>query len=91
MLKINMFSTADKVKGQGVGSAYDELMAMLKQHFTKEFKITVNNYGRADISHYHTINPAFICQRFPKTGAKNWLRAFYSGNTGRQLEDSSAV
>jgi 1,2-diacylglycerol-3-alpha-glucose alpha-1,2-galactosyltransferase len=37
MLKINMFSTADKVKGQGVGSAYLELVRMLKDHFPDDF------------------------------------------------------
>lgn len=66
MLKINMFSTADKVKGQGVGSAYDELIAMLKQYFPKDFQITINSYARADISHYHTINPSFYLSTFSK-------------------------
>jgi 1,2-diacylglycerol-3-alpha-glucose alpha-1,2-galactosyltransferase len=66
MLKINMFSTADKVKGQGVGSAYDELISMLKKHFPQEFKITINSYKTADISHYHTINPSFYLSTFSK-------------------------
>ena len=43
MLRINMFSTADKVKGQGVGSAYVELVRMLKDHFPNDFKITINS------------------------------------------------
>ncbi|MGL5684199.1 MAG: glycosyltransferase, partial [Vagococcus fluvialis] len=38
MLKINMFSSADKVKGQGVGSAYNELIKMLKEKFPDEFE-----------------------------------------------------
>lgn len=66
MLKINMFSTAEKVKGQGVGSAYVELVKMLKKHFANDFKITVNKYGRADITHYHTINPTFYLSTFSK-------------------------
>lgn len=72
MLKINMFSTADKVKGQGVGSAYVELVKMLRSHFNGQFKITINDYGhRADISHYHTINPSFYMSTFlPGRGKK---------------------
>ena len=33
MLKITMYSSADKVAGQGVGSAYLELMHLLKTNF----------------------------------------------------------
>ncbi|MEE8823104.1 alpha-galactosylglucosyldiacylglycerol synthase [Lentilactobacillus sunkii] len=66
MLKINMFSTADKVKGQGVGSAYLELVRMLKEHFPNEFAIKINSYAPADISHYHTINPSFYLSTFSK-------------------------
>lgn len=64
MLKINMFSTADKVKGQGVGSAYVELVRMLKDHFPDDFDIKINSYALADISHYHTINPSFYLSTF---------------------------
>lgn len=67
MLKINMFSTADKVKGQGVGSAYLELVRMLKDHFPDDFKIKINSYAPADISHYHTINPSFYLSTFSKS------------------------
>ncbi|KID41325.1 glycosyltransferase family 4 protein [Fructilactobacillus fructivorans] len=66
MLKIDMFSTADKVKGQGVGSAYVELIAMLKKHFPNDFDIEINKFNRSDISHYHTINPSFYLSTFSK-------------------------
>ena len=66
MLRINMFSTADKVKGQGVGSAYVELVRMLKDHFPNDFKITINSYAPADITHYHTINPSFYLSTFSR-------------------------
>ncbi|MBW1605393.1 glycosyltransferase family 4 protein [Lactobacillus sp. Sy-1] len=66
MLKINMFSTADKVKGQGVGSAYDELIGMLRAYFSSEFDIRINKWNRSDISHYHTINPTFYLSTFSK-------------------------
>ncbi|USS92923.1 glycosyltransferase family 4 protein [Fructilactobacillus ixorae] len=71
MLKIDMFSTATKVKGQGVGSAYTELIRLLKTHFPNEFAIEINRYNQADISHYHTINPTFYLSTFShKRGRK---------------------
>ncbi|WP_395319103.1 glycosyltransferase family 4 protein [Fructilactobacillus frigidiflavus] len=66
MLKIDMFSTATKVKGQGVGSAYTELVRMLKEKFPDQFEIEINQYNQADISHYHTINPTFYLSTFSK-------------------------
>lgn len=66
MIHINMFSSADKVAGQGVGSAYLELMALLKQYESEKFEVTINRYGRADISHYHTIDPQFFLSTFSK-------------------------
>ncbi|XIF19636.1 MAG: glycosyltransferase [Acetilactobacillus jinshanensis] len=66
MLKIEMFSRADSVKGQGVGSVYDELMAMLNRYFKSQFGIDVNHYRAADVSHYHTINFSFYLSTFSK-------------------------
>lgn len=66
MIKIAMFSMADTIKGQGVGSAYDELIAMLKAKFAGEFEITINDYHASDISHYHTVNPTFFLSTFFK-------------------------
>lgn len=59
-----MFSSADKVKGQGVGSAYVELINMLKKKFPTEFDIKINKYGKSDVSHYHTIDPQFYLSTF---------------------------
>ncbi|KRN78537.1 hypothetical protein IV52_GL000813 [Fructilactobacillus lindneri DSM 20690 = JCM 11027] len=61
-----MFSTATKVKGQGVGSAYIELIGMLKKYLPNDFDIEINKYNQADISHYHTINPSFYLSTFSK-------------------------
>lgn len=66
MLKIDMFSTATKVKGQGVGSAYTELVRMLRAKFPQQFKIEINDYHQTDLSHYHTINPTFYLSTFSK-------------------------
>ncbi|MGX6969680.1 glycosyltransferase family 4 protein [Vagococcus bubulae] len=66
MLRINMFSSADKVKGQGVGSAYIELINMLNKHFSTEFDISINKFKQSDISHYHTVDPQFFISTFFK-------------------------
>lgn len=71
MLKITMFSAADKVKGQGVGSAYVELVSLLTDRFSDEFDIKINKYRRSQISHYHTINFSFFISTFlPGRGRK---------------------
>lgn len=61
-----MFSSADKVKGQGVGSAYNELVKMLNKHFSTQFDIKINKYKKSDISHYHTVDPIFYMSTFFK-------------------------
>ena len=66
MLKITMYSSADKVKGQGVGSAYIELVKMLRSRFSDEFDIAINQRRVSDISHYHTIDLSFYFSTFSK-------------------------
>ena len=67
MIKITMYSSADKVAGQGVGSAYAELMTLLKDRFASQFDIQINEFSRQnDISHYHTIDPRFFVSTFSK-------------------------
>lgn len=68
MIVINMFSSANKVAGQGVGAVYTELMGLLKHDFSNEFEVNVNRYTRSDISHYHTIDPKFYLSTFSKNG-----------------------
>lgn len=71
MLDIHMFSSATKVKGQGVGSAYLELIDLLKRYFPEELKISLNNFSKADISHYHTVDFRFFLSTFfPGRGRK---------------------
>jgi len=72
MLKINMYSQADSVAGQGVGSAYLELLRLLKERNNDTLDITVNQFlGKADISHYHTINfPYYLSTFFKKRVGK---------------------
>lgn len=70
-IKITMFSSAQKVAGQGVGSAYSELIRLLKNYLNNDFEIHINDYDSTDISHYHTIDPQFYLSTFsPKRGRK---------------------
>lgn len=66
MIRINMFSQADSVKGQGVGSAYNELIKLLRTHLVDQFYVTINQYGRSDLTHYHTINPSYMINSFSR-------------------------
>lgn len=71
MIRINMFSQADSVAGQGVGTAYLELIRLLRTHLVDDFYVTINKYGRSDLTHYHTINPTYFANSFsPARGRK---------------------
>lgn len=56
MRTINMLSSADKVKGQGVGSAYIEQVNLVREGLKDEYTITVNEKKSAEIMHFHTID-----------------------------------
>ena len=57
-IRINMLSMADSVDGQGVGSAYLELMKLLKEDGKDDFEILLNDkIKNSDIIHAHTIEP----------------------------------
>lgn len=56
MITINMLSSADKVKGQGVSSAYLEQVDLVKEGLKDEFDVKINSIERCDIMHYHTID-----------------------------------
>lgn len=58
-IKINMYSKADTVEGQGVGSAYKEQVALVKE--IDDFDITINGKHKNsyDIRHFHTVNPEY--------------------------------
>jgi 1,2-diacylglycerol-3-alpha-glucose alpha-1,2-galactosyltransferase len=62
-LTVNMRSRAHTVKGQGVGSCYEEQVRAVKRGLA-EVDITENRLGNFDIVHYHTINPRFLIERF---------------------------
>ena len=60
---INMMSSATSVKGQGVGSAYIEQVGLVKSELSDKFEVTENKHMKADITHYHTLNPNYYLGR----------------------------
>lgn len=58
--QINMLSRAQSVKGQGVGSAYEEQVALVKEGLFDRFEVSENKFLFSDITHYHTVNPEFF-------------------------------
>lgn len=56
-IRINMLSSADKVEGQGVGSAYLEQVNLIKEGAGDLFEVTVNGSSDCDIQHIHTVDP----------------------------------
>lgn len=56
-IRVNMLSNAEAVEGQGVGSAYAEMLQLLKETTQDTLEITVNEAGDYDINHFHTVEP----------------------------------
>jgi len=56
-----MRSGANKIKGHGVGSCYDELLSLIKTN--GNYKVSENARGKFDIVHYHTINLNYYFER----------------------------
>lgn len=59
-IKINMLSNADKVDGQGVGSAYLEQVSLIRDELSDYFDVVINDSKSADIIHCHTILPEYL-------------------------------
>lgn len=72
MIKINMLSSADKIKGQGVGSAYQELVHLMEKDQNQTFQLMINQNKEADITHYHTVDFKYYLSTFAlkKRGVK---------------------
>ena len=54
-ININMLSSATKVDGQGVGSAFLEQVELVKS--SSKFNVEINKSGKFDIVHSHTVEP----------------------------------
>ena len=59
-IKINMLSNADKVDGQGVGSAYLEQVSLIQNELSDYFDVLINDSKPADIIHCHTVLPDYL-------------------------------
>lgn len=60
-IRITMFSSADSVAGQGVGSAYEEQVSLVSNGLKDLFDVEINKWSKpADIQHFHTLDPAFF-------------------------------
>lgn len=55
-ISINMLSSADKIPGQGVGSAYKELIDLLNEKAYDKYDIKINKGINYDILHAHTVD-----------------------------------
>ncbi|MEG0526167.1 MAG: glycosyltransferase family 4 protein [Longicatena sp.] len=56
-ITINMLSSADKIEGQGVGSAYLEQVKLVSEGAPEMFDVRINSIKKADIIHTHTVDP----------------------------------
>jgi len=53
---INMLSRAGTIKGQGVSSAHDEMVGLVKTELADYFEVVNGYFKNGDITHYHTVN-----------------------------------
>lgn len=60
MPTINMLSSANTVKAQGVLSAYIEQVNLVKNGLEDNYDVKINNVKFCDIMHYHTIDFKFF-------------------------------
>lgn len=58
--ELTVMSLAEKVKGQGVGSAFHEQYALIKERLGNKTTIRLNTFGSGEVTHYHTINFRFF-------------------------------
>ena len=58
MISINMKSSADKVKGQGVLSAHDEQVRLVKE--IDKYDVEENCKKTCNITHFHTVNFEYL-------------------------------
>ena len=83
-IRVNMLSSADKVAGQGVGSAYQELIALLRTQATEQITVLINSWQRADIIHCHTVDPLFLlrmkCRHGPTVAYVHFLPTTLDGS-----------
>lgn len=65
-LVLGVFSSAQSVKGQGVGSAYEEQVGLLEE-VPERIEVHINEKGSFPLQHFHTINPNFYAKMHKKS------------------------
>lgn len=66
VIKLTMLSSAEKVKGQGVASAYRELVNLINERLQDKIEMSINQFHPTDITHYHTVDFHFFLSAFFK-------------------------
>ena len=57
MIRVNMIAHGQEVKGQGVGSAYFDLVKLLTHHTNGQIQLNFNDDRDCHLNHVHTIDP----------------------------------
>jgi len=70
MIEVNIRSIANKVKGQGVGSAFEDHVKILRK--SEKIKVFVNDKDLHDVLHVHTMDvPSFLeIWKYKRSGKK---------------------
>ncbi|MBC8062002.1 MAG: glycosyltransferase family 4 protein [Clostridiaceae bacterium] len=86
MPTVNMLSSANKIKGQGVSSAYIEQVNLVKNGLKNNYEIKINKIEFCDIMHYHTIDlKFFLSVKFSKLSGTSVAYVHFVPET---IEDS---
>lgn len=72
---IAVMSRAGKVKGQGVGSAYEEQLALVKDRLDDTHEIIIHPMSSGDITRYRTINFRYFFHALihKKKNSESWV------------------
>lgn len=62
-----MIASGEDLKGQGVGSAYKEIVNLLENHAQSALRLSFNKSRGCDINHVHTVHP--LCYLKMKTSS----------------------
>ncbi len=65
-IRIKMRSSSNLVKGQGVGSCFDEQLRLVSEGLSDNFSIEANTHTKADVVHYHTVNLNYYLEALMK-------------------------
>ncbi len=91
-IKVSMFSSAEKIEGQGVASAYREQVNLVKE-LPQKFEIIINQHFNVDIAHFHTIDIKhyFLAKLFKRKGVSVAYVHFLPETIGSSLDFSALV